>query len=230
MSEQNNEPREIWVNEFTEKSAQRFREQVLDMAARGGEQLLIPIYIDSYGGYVDSLAKMIDVMDQVPNRFATIVSGKAMSCGAILLSHGDLRWCSPNSRVMIHNIHSGSWGDAYDKEQAARETMRMQKHFMGLLAKNCDYTYTQLENLIKQTISSKEIWLDADEAFEFGIVDYVGLPVFTPIVQMAVDEAPTKKRLTDTDKNVKRKSKQNTPTNKKDIKSGRSAKRNGKHK
>lgn len=197
-------PREIWVNEFTEKSAQKFREQVIMASERGGPQLIIPVFIDSYGGYVDSLAKMIEVMDSVPNRFATIVSGKAMSCGAILLSHGDIRYCGPYSRVMIHNIHGGTWGDVYDKEQSAKESMRMQRVFMGLLAKNCGLTYAQLEAKIKESISSKEIWLDANEAFEFGIIDHVDTPTFTPVVQMAVDSAPTKKRLTDADKGVKR--------------------------
>lgn len=200
MSEE--EPREIWVNSFNEKSAQKFREQVLHMAERGGEQLLIPIYIDSYGGYVDSLAKMIETMDSVPNRFATVASGKAMSCGAILLAHGDVRWCGPYSRVMIHNISSTHWGDAYDQEQAAKETMRMQKQFMGLLAENCGKTYKQLKAEIKASISSKEVWLDANEALRFGVVDYVGLPTFTPIIQMAVDTAHAKVKLTDEEKGL----------------------------
>lgn len=226
MSEDRRESGEIWVNEFTEKSAQKFREKVLDVAMRGGEQMLIPIYIDSYGGYVDSLAKMIETMDSVPNRFVTVVSGKAMSCGAILLSHGDLRWCGPHSRVMIHNVHSGTWGDAYDKEQGAKETMRMQKHFLGLLAKNCGMTYQQLASKIKESISSKEIWLDAQEAFDFGVVDYVGLPQFTPIIQMAIDNAPAKKRLTDADKNVERKpSKTSKTTTTKRKTNGKSRKR-----
>lgn len=198
-------PREIWVNEFNEKSAQKFREQVIAMSERGGPQLIIPVFIDSYGGYVDSLAKMIETMDSVPNRFATVVSGKAMSCGAILLSHGDVRYCGPYSRVMIHNIHGGTWGDAYDKEQNAKETMRMQRQFMGLLAENCGLTYEKLAAKIKSSISSKEIWLDAKEAFDFGIVDHVDTPTFTPVIQMAVDSAPTKERLTDSDKGVKRK-------------------------
>ena len=196
--------REIWVREFTEASAHKFRDQVLTMAERGGDEILIPIYIDSYGGYVDSLAKMIETMDSLPNRFATIASGKAMSCGAILFSHGDVRWCGPYTRIMIHNIHSGTWGDAYDKEQASKETMRMQQVFMGLLAKNCQISYTELEAKIKESISSKEIWLDCDSAVEFGIADHIGCPLFRYQTTTLAMETPEKVRLTDEEKGVER--------------------------
>ena len=196
--------REIWVNVFTEKSAQSFRDQVLNFVERCGEQFLIPVFIDSYGGSVDSLAKMIETMDSVPNRFVTVASGKAMSCGAVLLSHGDVRYCGQYSRVMIHNIHGVTWGDAYEKEQSAKETMRMQRQFMGLLAKNCGITYSELERQIKESISSKEIWLTPQEAFKFGIIDHIGIPSFTPVLQMAIESQPIKERLTDSDKGVTR--------------------------
>jgi len=197
-----NEDREIWVRKFDEDSAQEFRNKVIEYAERYSEDAIIPVYIDSYGGYVDSLAKMIETMDNVPNRFATIASGKAMSCGAILLSHGDIRWCGPYSRIMIHNIQGGTWGDAYDKQQSTHETMRMQKVFMGLLAKNCGITYKQLEEQIKSSMSSKEVWLDAESAIEFGITDHVGCPFFINTVQTLTTQNLNKVRLTDIEKGV----------------------------
>lgn len=198
------EGREIWVNKFDEPHAQKFRTQVLRYVERLGEDAAIPIYIDSYGGQVDSLAKMIEVMKSVPNRFATIASGKAMSCGAILLSQGDMRWCGPLSRVMIHNIHSASWGDAYDKQQSSQEIMRMQRVFMGLLAENCGITFEELEEKIRATVSGKEIWLDAESALDFGIVDFIGTPMFSPIIQTMATPPIDKPRLTDDEKGVKR--------------------------
>jgi ATP-dependent Clp protease protease subunit len=166
---------EIWVTKFEEESAQTFREQVLE-ASRRDRNAVIPIYIDSYGGYVDSLAKMIETMDEMPNRFVTICMGKAMSCGAILLSHGDLRFCGKYSRAMIHNVSSGSWGDAYTLKADSEETHRLNKRFMGLLAENCGITYNELQSLIKDATGSKEIWLSAEDAKKFNLVDEVGVP------------------------------------------------------
>jgi ATP-dependent Clp endopeptidase proteolytic subunit ClpP len=203
---QHYEDREIWVNHFDEKSAQKFRDHVMRIAERG-EDIVIPVYIDSYGGYVDSLAKMIETMDNVPNRFITICMGKAMSCGAILLSHGDIRYCGKYSRVMIHNVHAGSWGEAYELKSTSDETLRMNKLFMELLAKNCGKGYQELQDEIRATTSGKEIWMDGNDAFKFGIVDHVGTPLVTPVVQFAINTVPEKERLTDEERGVKRKRK-----------------------
>lgn len=188
--------REIWVNKFTEESAQKFREQVMERAS-DDPNMLIPIYIDSYGGYVDSLAKMIETMNEVPNRFLTICHGKAISCGAILLSHGDVRFCGKYSRVMVHNVSSGSWGDAYSLRADSEETMRLNRIFMGLLASNCEMTYEQLQEHIKNSIGCKEIWMDAADAQKFGIIDHVGTPAIAPVVQWSVTMVPDKPRLGD---------------------------------
>ena len=170
---------EIWVVDFNAEAARAFREQVL-LKAKEDPTMPIVVRINSYGGYVDSLAKMIETMDEVPNKFITIASGCAMSCGAILLSHGDMRFCGPYSRVMIHNVSSGSWGDAYSLKADSEETHRLNKLFMGLLAENCDLTYSQLQNKIKESLGSKEIWLNAEDAKKFGIIDMVGIPRILP--------------------------------------------------
>jgi ATP-dependent Clp protease, protease subunit len=185
---------EIWVNKFTEESAQEFREAVLEIAEKD-PNIVIPIYIDSYGGYVDALAKMIETMDEVPNRFITVCMGKAMSCGAILLSHGDLRFCGKYSRVMIHNVSSVSWGDVYSMKAGSDEALRLNKVFMGLLAKNCGFTYEQLQTAMRAATDSKEIWLSAEDALKFGIVDQLGVPDITPIVQWTCAVAPNKPRI-----------------------------------
>lgn len=172
---------EIWVNEFTEKSAAHFRRQVMFRAEMDPEAPVI-IYIDSYGGYVDSLAKMIETMNESPNKFITVCMGKAISCGAILLSCGDVRYCGGLSRIMMHNISSGSWGDVYSLKASSEQTMEMNKRFMGLLANNCSLTYSELQTKIKNTDCGREIWLDAEQAKKFGIVDEVGTPSLMPVV------------------------------------------------
>jgi ATP-dependent Clp protease protease subunit len=215
------EEREIWVNHFDEKHAQKFRDHVMYIADRG-EDIVIPIYIDSYGGYVDSLAKMIETMDNVPNRFITVCMGKAMSCGAILLSHGDIRYCGKYSRVMIHNVHAGSWGEAYELKSTSDETLRMNKLFMQLLANNCGITYQGLQDRLRSSTSGKEIWMNGDDAFKFGIVDHVGTPLITPVIQFALNTVPTKQRLNDEEKGVKRK--RTTTTKKKTARGKTNAK------
>lgn len=175
---------EIWVNKFDEESAHKFREQVIQKVREApSNNHPIIVYIDSYGGYVDSLAAMIETLDEIPNPVFTVCIGKAMSCGAILLSHGDQRFCGQHSRVMVHEVSSGTEGDVHDMLNNVKETQRLNKHFMGLLAKNCDVKggYATLRKMIKDH-EGREIWLDAQSAKKFGIIDHIG----TPIVEAAL--------------------------------------------
>ena len=190
----NNSGKEIWVTHFNEDSALKFRDQVMERAEKEGS-MVIPIYIDSYGGNADALAMMLATMDEVPNRFVTVCMGKAISCGSILLSHGDLRFCDKYSRVMVHNVSTISWGDVYSLKSTSEEAMRMNKVFMGLLAANCNMSYEALQQKIKDSVDSKEIWMSPGDALKFGIVDEIGVPEIVPVVQWACDVRPEKVRL-----------------------------------
>lgn len=196
MADDTRDTREIWVHDFNETSAQQFRDKVLKIADNDPNQL-IPVYIDSYGGFVDSLAKMIETMNEVDNRFITICSGKAMSCGAILFSHGDIRYIGNYSRIMIHNVSNVSWGDCYSLKAQSDEAMRLNKMFMGLLAENCGITYKELQQHIKDATDSKEIWLSPQDAKKFGIADFVGTPDIKPFMFWQVETKDPKPRLED---------------------------------
>lgn len=191
---------EIWVNEFTIEKAQEFRDQVLEKAIK--PDVPIVIRINSPGGMVDALAMMLETMDELPNPFITVCYGLAASCGAILLSHGDVRWVTQHSRVLVHEVSSATSGDVHDMHADAIETKRLNKHFMGLLARNCGIKggYDGLRKLIKAH-DGRDIYLDAESAVKFGIADAVGVPKVVTATLHEVFTAPTKSsRLQDIDK------------------------------
>jgi ATP-dependent Clp protease protease subunit len=193
MPEQNNNGNninsEIWVNKFNEESAKRFREQILkrveDLPA---VEIPIVVYIDSYGGLVDSLAMMVETIDEVPNPVYTVCLGKAMSCGAILLSHGDRRYCGQHSSVMVHEVSHGAAGDVHDVFNDAEEGKRINAYWLGLLAKNCGIKggYTKLRKMIKDR-DGREWWMDAKAALNFGIIDEIGTPVIEPQIAFTIN-------------------------------------------
>ena len=110
------EPVIIRVKEFTEDSADEF-EQDMSKAHNTG-QPLVPIIIDSYGGQVYSLLSMISDIQNSDIPVATICVGKAMSCGAVLLSCGNdgMRYCDANSSVMIHDVSSMAYAISVEKK------------------------------------------------------------------------------------------------------------------
>jgi ATP-dependent Clp protease protease subunit len=139
---------------------------------------------------------MIETLDNVPNTVITVAVGKAMSCGAILLSHGDVRFCGPNSRIMIHEISSGTIGDVHDMKADTQEVQRLNTHFMGLLARNCGFkNYDEIRKLIKAQ-DGRDRYLNANEAIEFGIVDVVGMPHVTSQIMYEINVLPSKPSLT----------------------------------
>lgn len=185
--------KEIWVTKFDEESAQKFRRAVLEIAASDPSRPVV-IYIDSYGGYVDALAKMIETLDEIPNPIVTCCMGKAMSCGAMLLSHGDVRFLGKHSRVMIHEVSSGTVGNVQDMKDDVKETIRLNEHFMGLLAHNCGFkNYAELRSVIKEQ-DGRERYLVGEEALKFGIVDAIGLPKITSQMSYEVSKQPAHSR------------------------------------
>lgn len=172
----------IWVNKFDEESAKKFSEALIK-ASKKDELEPIIVYIDSYGGEVDALSTMISVMDSVPNKIITACTGKAMSCGAILLSHGDLRMMAPHARVMVHEISAGDIANVNDLLNSTKEVTRMNKYFMGLLASNCGYkSYKELPF----SNECRDIYMNAEKALKFGIIDKIGTPKVEKVVRYDV--------------------------------------------
>ena len=96
----------IRVRKFDEPAAKAFSDEMA--RAQNSGQPIIPIIIDSYGGQVYSLMSMISDIKHSRIPVATIVQGKAMSCGAILFSFGaeGMRYMDPDATVMIHDVSS----------------------------------------------------------------------------------------------------------------------------
>lgn len=205
---------EIWVTKFDEEHAQKFRVQVL-AAAKGDPNKPIVIHIDSYGGYVDALAKMIETLDEVHNPIVTVSMGCAMSCGAILLSHGDVRFLGTHSRVMVHEVSSGTSGNIQDMKEDIKETIRLNEYFMGLLAKNCGYkNYEELRKLIKEQ-DGRDRYLVGSDAIKFGIVDAIGLPKISGRIMYEITQQKLKEPLVSRTKQTLKSDKKPTKRTKK---------------
>jgi ATP-dependent Clp protease protease subunit len=187
---------EIVVNDFDEEAAKKFRSQVFKRASLD-ENLPIVIYIDSYGGYIDSLNSMLDTMEQVPNQMVTVCTGKAMSCGAVLLAAGDFRFCGRNSRVMVHQGSSGTGGPIEALQNDVDESKRINKQLMNIIAERCGKTLTQFKKEMKERLhreddEARDLYLPPQEALEIGIVDFVGMPVIKPVIMYSIETAPVK--------------------------------------
>ena len=130
----------------------------------------IYVYINSPGGVVSAGLAIYDTMQYIANDVATICMGQAASMAAILLAAGKpgKRSALPHSRVMIHQPLGGAQGQASMVEIYAKEILGMRDRLNQILA---DHTGQQLKKVSRDT--DRDLWMSADDAREYGIVDKV---------------------------------------------------------
>lgn len=173
----------ITVNEFTEAATVKFREAVNKAQSTG--QTVLPVIIDSYGGYVHSLFSMIDMLEASTIPVATIATGKAMSCGAVLLSCGKqgMRYASPNSTILVHQVSSGTWGKTSDIKIKVEETDRLNKRLLEILGKNTGKKAGYYEKMIKDH-NHGDIYMTPEEAKKHNLINHIGIPSVTTEIKI----------------------------------------------
>ena len=165
----------VYVNRFDEISAKAFYDDF--RLAQAQNQEIVPVVIDSYGGRVDALLSMVDVMLSYPGKVVTVTQGKAMSCGSCLLACGSpgMRYASPNSRVMVHNVSAGAVGKVPEMEIEVEEARRIQKQLFQVMAKRCGQPKDYFLSLLKEN-QNADLYMTPEVALKHRIVDYVRIP------------------------------------------------------
>ena len=174
----------IRVNKFDEKSAKEFQDQV--SLAHNTGQKIIPVVIDSYGGQVYSLMAMVSAIQHAEIPVATIIEGKAMSCGAILFSFGEkgLRFMDPDATLMIHDVSSMEYGKVEEIKASAEETERLNQKVYTMMARNCGKKDDYFLKLVHKK-SHADWFLDANEAKKHGLANQLRIPKIN--IQVSVD-------------------------------------------
>ena len=176
----------IRVNKFDEDSAKKFDQEIAQAHNTG--QKVIPIVIDSYGGQVYSLMAMISAIKHAELPIATIVEGKAMSCGAILFSFGEqgLRFMDPDATVMIHDVSSMEHGKVEEIKASAEETERLNQKIYTMMARNCGKRDDYFLKLVHKR-GHADWFLDAAETKKHGLANQLRIPKINIQVSVAID-------------------------------------------
>lgn len=130
----------------------------------------ITIHVDSPGGSVKSGLSIVDVMDYVSSDIITINTGMAASMGSILLGAGTKgkRFSLRFSKVMLHQVSSGAQGNIQDIRITLQESEKYNDILFGLLG---DYSNKDPKQVMED--AKRDLWLSAEEAVKYGIVDSI---------------------------------------------------------
>ena len=176
----------VTVNKFDEKSAKEFQNQI--SLAHNTGQSIIPVVIDSYGGQVYSLMSMISAIKNSEIPIATIVEGKAMSCGAILFSFGEdgLRFMDQHATIMIHDVSSMEHGKVEEIKASAEETERLNQIVYKMMARNCGKKDDHFLKIVHKK-GHADWFLDAEEAKKQGLANQIRIPKINISITVDVD-------------------------------------------
>ena len=130
----------------------------------------INLYINSPGGVVTAGLAIYDTMQYVKPDVSTVCVGLAASAAAVLLAAGakGKRYALPYSRIMVHQPHGGTQGQATDIEIQAKEILRIKSITNEILA---HHTGQPIDRIDRDT--DRDFYMSAKEAREYGIIDSI---------------------------------------------------------
>ena len=130
----------------------------------------ISMYINSPGGVVSSGLSIYDTMQYVRPKIATMCVGQAASMGSLLLAAGEkgMRFCLPNSRVMVHQPSGGFQGQASDIALHAQEILDLKKRLNMIYVKHTNQKISSVEKAL-----DRDNFMTPEQSLDWGIVDKI---------------------------------------------------------
>lgn len=158
----------LLFGEINEKVARETISQLLAM----GEESRDPIrlVISSPGGHVESGDAIHDMIRFVVAPVKVIGTGWVASAGAhiYLAAAKENRYCTPNTRFLLHQPMGGIGGKATEIDIEAREILKMRDRLNRVIAKE---TGQPIERVAKDT--DRNHWMGPEEAKDYGMVAHI---------------------------------------------------------
>jgi len=158
----------LLFGEINEKAARETISQLLAM----GEESRDPIrmVISSPGGHVESGDAIHDMIRFVGAPVKVVGTGWVASAGAhiYLAAAKENRYCTPNTRFLLHQPMGGVGGKATEIDIEAKEILKMRDRLNEVIAKE---TGQPIERVAKDT--DRNHWMGPEEAKEYGMVAHI---------------------------------------------------------
>ncbi len=130
----------------------------------------ITVVVSSPGGHVESGDMIHDTIGMIKPDVNIVGMGWVASAGALIYISvpNERRFCTPNTRFLLHQPSGGGGGMATDIEIQAREIIKMRERLNKMFA---DATGQPMERIENDT--DRDYWMSPDEAIEYGLVGKV---------------------------------------------------------
>lgn len=130
----------------------------------------IKLYINSYGGFVDDMWGLIDLILNSKTPIYTYCTGYAMSAAFNIFLAGNKRYCYKHSTFMYHQMScwlSGKLqGVEEDRKEMAYQNTKIEEYVIG----RTNLTKDDIKEIHEKR---KDFYIHSDKAVKYGIVDEV---------------------------------------------------------
>lgn len=127
----------------------------------------ITVIVSSPGGHVESGDMIHDTIRFIRPDVRILGMGWVASAGALIYVSvpKEMRFCTPNTRFLLHQPSGGAGGMATDIEIQAREILKMRDRLNKIFS---DATGQPIERIEKDT--DRDYWMGPEEGIEYGLV------------------------------------------------------------
>lgn len=160
----------LLFGEIGEALAEEVMIPLMDMDDGSGKE--IEILVDSIGGDVIGLFRLIDILDRIKTPVHIHVLTKCYSAATLLLLGGKNNplvrvTCSPNT---IGLVHAGSMTLGTMEANAAKDVMDFFKRY-DVKTKELILSRTKIDSKTYAKMAKKEWYMFGDELLKYGFVD-----------------------------------------------------------
>ncbi len=127
----------------------------------------ITVIVSSPGGHVESGDMIHDTIRFIAPKVRMVGMGWVASAGALVYVSvpKEQRFCTQNTRFLLHQPSGGAGGMASDIEIQAREIIRMRDRLNRIFA---EATGQSVERIVADT--DRDYWMSAQEGVDYGLV------------------------------------------------------------
>lgn len=128
----------------------------------------IPIYlhINSYGGSIFAAFAAIDCINECKVPIYTVIEGAVASAGTLISVFGKKRYIRPHAHMLIHQLSSGFWGKMSEMDDEYKNLSQLMEKILMIYKENTKIPKKELQELLKH-----DLWLNAEKALKYGLVD-----------------------------------------------------------
>ena len=126
----------------------------------------ITVIVSSPGGHVESGDMIHDMINFIKPKVNIVGTGWVASAGALIYVSVPKknRFCTPNTRFLLHQPSGGAGGSASDIEIQASEIIKMRLRLNEIFAEATGQKLAKIED-----DTDRDYWMSPEEAIKYGL-------------------------------------------------------------